>query len=226
MHIYYSSLLHLAGVLVFTGTCVASEIVIDDFTEGEISYSTTGQNYIDGLDPNHVVGGARYTSFHIVGTATSAAFHIDSGFEITADPEAYKYFDIGYGIDALYPLSELPLNLDLSGKPYLQFEFQSSSIDVFHANARSIQVFMNSPSGGGNLLITIEDDLEKVLLPLSQLSDQGVDLSEVSSIWLRSSRLRSSFLINRIVAVPEPSSSALAFMLLIVFSCCLQRRLA
>ena len=210
----------------FTATAVHAEVIIDDFGDGSVTlHRELGESVIydtqSGLSTDSVIGGSRSIHFgvrdFVAGATGGATVEIDTipgVLNYTTDPGmTVANFDIIYG-----SLNE-PLGADLTaeGNDRFRFEFSSAAFSGYNDKG-GIQLIVSTVNDdhewwSGSAVITIPTSESPFHLDVSFSELQGhqpcaLDFSRVISIRYGSSNgyLPGTFILDRIVAVPEPSA--------------------
>jgi hypothetical protein len=189
----------------------ADAVVIDDFSVGSLVVTRTGSSpaaaFQNGLDPSHVLGGARDISVGDSGSA-GQSLTIDAttrqlNFTVQTD---HGYFDLGYGTMAQ------PLNVDLaaSGSDAFLIEFAGPGGFV---TLNWLRVFTSSGEGvlgGGNLgtmSTTLPDGRILMMYPFSSFSGTP-NFASIQRVRLEFFRLSpfSGPVLRSFVTVPEPAA--------------------
>src|SRR5262245_6794230 len=199
-----------------TGGGAASALTIDDFDQGPLFLQVsnlTGQTVVqNGLDPSHVIGGARST---YAGSLSNATLQITTPanagqFSFSAD-SSWGYFTLLYG-------SAAPLGANLLADGSDRFVMNISSLTP--GLYRGIFGF-KVESGDKWFTYYFGNDLFNLngpgilTIPFSRFA--GADLTQVQQILIDVGRFEPSFQIrlDSITTVPEPSPLALLALALL-----------
>jgi hypothetical protein len=208
------SSLACALLLALAAARPATAVTIDDFSVGPITLTRTGATAAaaqqTGLDPNHVLGGARDITVGASGGDAGQSVTIDTAarqLQFTIDT-SLGYFDLVYGSMAQ------PLNVDLTadGSDAFRIDFSKTGS---HISLQRLSVFTAGADGtlsGSNsnvLKATLPDGRVRVEYPFSAFP--GVNFSAVERIGLGFVRVSNADdpVILGIVTVPEPAASTL-----------------
>lgn len=186
-------------------------VIIDDFEVGPVTVARTDDQVAyaaqTGLDPAHVIGGARSITVGDNGAATQTlVIDPDAGsmsFEVGSD--THGYFGIVYGSEA----SPLELDLLADGARALALDVEPGAnrviVRVYSANGS------RSFSQNDGATFSLPDGRTRTVFAFDALLPD-VDLSNVERISISGGRVfpGSSLTVHRLATVPEPSVLLLA----------------
>ena len=225
-------------IIIFVA-CVVSPVraqtTVDDFSDGPLMLSPMdGTLTQTALDPQVVAGGVRTTLFLGFPAQSPATTTVNVSGEgvFSYDGTQVNSFVEGpilqYGVSNLTAVTDsiAPLNLDLSplSAGALEFDFLSYNIPSNAATVMLITLFSEGESGGPNINESVLVDVQsssdpfQVSLPLLAF-EPTIDLSNVDGIYvLFGTPQGTSFVLQSIRVVPEPSGGSLLCIAFIALS--------
>lgn len=202
--------------MLVAGVCGVPELgqalVIDDFRQGAVDWTLSG-NYssssqtalFDGLDPAHTIGGSRRVYGSTLNTGHLQVVTDPGYFQFDATA-SWGYFDLTYGSTA----NPLAANLLADGSDAFLITLPEVTPGLWRG---SYQFGLTTPTSGRifNLASPLYalNGPGDIRIPFSFFS--GLDLTNVSSIWIDATRVEPTYRIRigSITTVPEPTTSVL-----------------
>jgi hypothetical protein len=190
-------LVYVATLLV---PALAHALVIDAFTEGPLSLSGAGDLVSQtGLDPAHVVGGARYVDLYRGPVELSIADGKFSAFNPSPETD-WGYFNLMYGYD-----TALDADFTAGGHDRIRFRFESidpNGLDIMWVSVGTTLPPSGSAPGPGYTSIPSAGGVFEI--PFSAYPN--VDFTNVDTFAISVVRMRSTqgFALSEILTAGPP----------------------
>ena len=187
-------------------------LVIDDFRQGAVDWTLSGEYssssqtaLLDGLDPAHTIGGSRRVHGSTLNTGHLQVVTDPGYFQFDATA-SWGYFELTYGSTA----NPLAANLLADGSNAFLITLPEVTPGLWRG---SYDFGLTTPTS--SRAFNLEGPLYalngpgEIRIPFSYFS--GLDLTNVSSIWIDAARVEPTYRIRigSITTVPEPTASAL-----------------
>lgn len=201
----------ICSFFVLTSSARAGSIVIDDLTQGPMSYSATGASATNGANQSGInaLGGSRGSELEHLFDGGTSTLSLPSGGPLTING-SNNFLDLGYGY--AYTAANgiqvsSPMHANLSGTDGIEIDFapgsSSAGVQLFMTSNENNQIRQSDDNGHG---VAKTSAANSIFIPYSSLSptfNGGVDLAQVDYILI-SFQNQGSLTITNIAATPEP----------------------
>lgn len=196
----------------------AQAVLIDDFSVGALSIVRGASAVVQsqtGLDPAHVVGGARHLRVGYDGTTGQSATidTLTKNFQFVSGVTSNGYLEVSYGT------ATAPLNLDLTsgGATHLEVVFQNVGVSPNSINKPPTLWFISRSNAtrmplGGYSAVPLGDGRYRSLAAFS--ANPAIDFEDIDTVTFSVGRYPTTGVLTvysiQSVFIPEPASWLLA----------------